>query len=35
MKIYIERFTANNANLTFDDVVQNIRMGVVLLRKEL
>lgn len=28
MKIHIERFTSNNPELKFDDVVQNIRMGV-------
>ena len=28
MKIYIERFVANNPDLTFDDVVRNIRAGV-------
>ena len=28
MKIHIERFKANNTDLTFDDVIQNIRMGV-------
>lgn len=28
MKIHIERFTVNNPDLTFDDVVQNIRAGV-------
>ena len=27
-KIHIDRFTSNNPELTFDDVVQNIRMGV-------
>ena len=28
MKIHIERFTSNNSELKFDDVVQNIRAGV-------
>lgn len=28
MKIHLERFAANNTELTFDDVVQNIRAGV-------
>lgn len=28
MKIHLERFTANNLELTFDDVIQNIRAGV-------
>lgn len=27
MKIWIERFRANNHDLTFDDVIQNVRMG--------
>ena len=28
MRIHIDRFVANNPELTFDDVVQNIRAGV-------
>lgn len=28
MKIHLTRFRSNNTNLTFDDVIQNVRAGV-------